>query len=136
MTRSGLRFGTWFTACCAIAASLACGAVLADPPGRAARLAQISGAVSFSPAGEDDWVLAQLNRPLVTGDRLWSDLRRIHSRTEDLEAVARVVAQQALRHLAAGGVSGTENQDPFWFIHVQATRRMLPPLPLPVTALR
>jgi hypothetical protein len=29
--------------------------------------------VSFSPAGEDDWVQATLNRPLTTGDRLWAD---------------------------------------------------------------
>src|SRR6185295_9772050 len=31
------------------------------------------GAASLSPAGEDDWVQAALNRPVVTGDRLWSD---------------------------------------------------------------
>ena len=29
--------------------------------------------MSFSPAGENDWVQATLNRPLVTGDRLWVD---------------------------------------------------------------
>jgi hypothetical protein len=45
----------------------------ADPPTRVARLGYISGAVSFSPAGEDDWVLATMNRPLITGDRLWVD---------------------------------------------------------------
>ncbi|OGA53416.1 MAG: hypothetical protein A3F74_05760 [Betaproteobacteria bacterium RIFCSPLOWO2_12_FULL_62_58] len=45
----------------------------ADPPTRVARLGYISGAVSFSPAGEDDWVLATVNRPLITGDRLWVD---------------------------------------------------------------
>ncbi|MEO8303271.1 MAG: DUF6600 domain-containing protein [Betaproteobacteria bacterium] len=45
----------------------------ADPPGRVARLADIGGAVSFSPAGENDWVLARINRPLVPGDRLWAD---------------------------------------------------------------
>ena len=45
----------------------------ADPPGRVARLGYISGAVSFSPAGEDDWVEARINRPLITGDRLWVD---------------------------------------------------------------
>ncbi len=73
MTRSRMFSGAWFTAVCAVAAWLACGVALADPPGRGARLAQISGAVSFSPAGEDDWVLAQLNRPLVTGDRVWAD---------------------------------------------------------------
>ena len=45
----------------------------ADPPARVARLSYISGAVSFSPAGEDDWVEARINRPLITGDRLWVD---------------------------------------------------------------
>jgi len=46
----------------------------ADPPSRAARLGDVSGAVSFSPAGENDWVQATLNRPLTTGDRLWADV--------------------------------------------------------------
>jgi len=46
---------------------------LADPPARVARLGLIQGAVSFSPAGEDQWALASTNRPLVTGDRLWAD---------------------------------------------------------------
>ena len=45
----------------------------ADPPARVARLGYITGAVSFSPAGENDWVLATMNRPLITGDRLWVD---------------------------------------------------------------
>ncbi len=45
----------------------------ADPPTRVARLAFMSGAVSFVPAGENDWVEAQLNRPLITGDKLWTD---------------------------------------------------------------
>ena len=45
----------------------------ADPPTRVARLSYVSGAVSFSPAGDDQWAQAVLNRPLVTGDRLWSD---------------------------------------------------------------
>ncbi|MGM9489036.1 DUF6600 domain-containing protein [Ideonella sp. YS5] len=43
----------------------------ADPPGRAARLAYLSGNVSFAPAGEDDWDQAAINRPMTTGDRLW-----------------------------------------------------------------
>jgi hypothetical protein len=47
----------------------------ADPPSRVARLGYTSGAVSFSPAGEDDWFDATLNRPLGTGDRLWTDAR-------------------------------------------------------------
>lgn len=45
----------------------------ADPPSRVARLGYLSGTVSFSPAGENDWVQAAINRPLTTGDRLWAD---------------------------------------------------------------
>ncbi len=44
----------------------------AEPPSRAARLGFISGTVSFSPAGQRDWVQAAVNRPLTTGDRLWT----------------------------------------------------------------
>jgi DNA segregation ATPase FtsK/SpoIIIE-like protein len=44
-----------------------------DPPSRVARLAFTSGAVSFQPAGTDDWVDATVNRPMTTGDKLWSD---------------------------------------------------------------
>ena len=45
----------------------------ADPPSRVARLGYMTGAVSFSPAGENDWIQATINRPLTTGDRLWTD---------------------------------------------------------------
>ncbi|HZP67815.1 MAG TPA: DUF6600 domain-containing protein [Rudaea sp.] len=45
----------------------------ADPPARVARLSQFTGNVSYTPAGENDWVQAQLNRPIVTGDKLWTD---------------------------------------------------------------
>jgi len=58
---------------CSAAALFLCGGAWADPPARVARLSQLGGSVSFSPAGEEDWVLAQANRPLVTGDRVWSD---------------------------------------------------------------
>ena len=51
----------------------------ADPPSRVARVGYMSGNVSFSPAGENDWVRASINRPLTTGDRLWVDSR---ARTE------------------------------------------------------
>ena len=44
-----------------------------DPPGRVARLNYSQGSVSFRPAGEDDWVTAVPNRPIVTGDDLWAD---------------------------------------------------------------
>jgi hypothetical protein len=57
----------------AVLALLTCGLAVADPPARVARMANIGGTVSFSPAGEDDWVLATANRPLITGDRVWAD---------------------------------------------------------------
>jgi hypothetical protein len=44
-----------------------------DPPGRVARLSYTRGAVSFQPGGTDDWIDATVNRPLTTGDKLWSD---------------------------------------------------------------
>src|SRR5580700_11697360 len=44
-----------------------------DPPGRVARLNFMEGSISFQPGGENDWVDAVLNRPLVTGDNLWAD---------------------------------------------------------------
>jgi hypothetical protein len=52
-----------------------CGtAALADPPGRVGRLSYISGPVSFAPGGLDnEWSLALMNRPVTTGDHLWSD---------------------------------------------------------------
>jgi hypothetical protein len=45
----------------------------ADPPDRAARLAYLKGDVSLQPAGEDEWAPAMLNRPLTTGDKLWTE---------------------------------------------------------------
>ena len=44
-----------------------------DPPSRVARLSYTNGEVSFSPAGTDDWVSAVVNRPMTTGDKLWTD---------------------------------------------------------------
>ena len=44
-----------------------------DPPGRVARLNEQQGTVSFSPAGDDSWYDAVPNRPITTGDRLWTD---------------------------------------------------------------
>lgn len=49
------------------------GVAMADPPARVARLGYLSGGVTFSPAGENDWVSGTLNRPLITGDRLWAN---------------------------------------------------------------
>jgi hypothetical protein len=44
-----------------------------DPPGRVARLGYLQGSVSFLPAGETDWVGAVPNRPMSTGDQIWTD---------------------------------------------------------------
>src|SRR3984957_20087369 len=44
-----------------------------DPPGRVARLNYMQGSISFQPGGETDWVQANPNRPLTTGDSLWTD---------------------------------------------------------------
>src|SRR6266699_6891939 len=44
-----------------------------DPPGRVARMNYTQGSVSFQPGGEGDWVSAVPNRPLTTGDNLWTD---------------------------------------------------------------
>jgi hypothetical protein len=44
-----------------------------DPPSRVARLSHTDGSVSFNPAGTDDWVAAVINRPITTGDKIWSD---------------------------------------------------------------
>jgi hypothetical protein len=44
-----------------------------DPPGRVARLSYLQGSVSFLPAGETDWVGAVPNRPMSTGDQVWTD---------------------------------------------------------------
>ena len=49
-----------------------------DPPGRVARMNLAEGPVSFAPAdtgGDSRWTPAALNRPLTTGDRLWTGQR-------------------------------------------------------------
>jgi hypothetical protein len=44
-----------------------------DPPARVARLSVVQGKVSFQPSGETDWSEATLNRPVTTGDRIYTD---------------------------------------------------------------
>ena len=44
-----------------------------DPPSRVARLNYMEGAVSYQVQGDTDWVAADTNRPLTTGDNLWAD---------------------------------------------------------------
>src|SRR6202521_4532677 len=68
-----LRHNRIIALCLGVAIFAFAGWANADPPTRAARLGYIGGAVSFSPAGEDDWVWATVNRPVINGDRLWAD---------------------------------------------------------------
>jgi hypothetical protein len=37
------------------------------------RLTALQGAVSFAPSSDTEWTAAEANRPVTTGDRLWSD---------------------------------------------------------------
>jgi len=45
-----------------------------DPPSRIARLNYVTGLVSMQPAGLDDWTNAELNRPLTSGDTIFTDV--------------------------------------------------------------
>ncbi|HEY3177933.1 MAG TPA: DUF6600 domain-containing protein, partial [Casimicrobiaceae bacterium] len=63
----------WCAALAGIVSLSVASVAAADPPSRVARLAYAEGTVTFSPAGDDQWVRAVVNRPLVAGDRLWSD---------------------------------------------------------------
>ncbi|MFZ0321846.1 MAG: DUF6600 domain-containing protein [Candidatus Sulfotelmatobacter sp.] len=45
-----------------------------DPSSRVARLDFMEGSVSLQPSSENDWIDAVTNRPLVTGDNLWTDV--------------------------------------------------------------
>jgi hypothetical protein len=45
----------------------------ADPPDRVAVVNYASGQVALAPSGGDEWISDVLNRPLVSGDRLWVD---------------------------------------------------------------
>jgi hypothetical protein len=44
-----------------------------DPPSRVGRLNYTQGSVSYQVQGDQDWVAADPNRPLTTGDNLWAD---------------------------------------------------------------
>src|ERR1017187_6960109 len=46
----------------------------ADPPSRVARIAYLTGPVSFEPASVDQWADASLNYPMTTGDNLYTDI--------------------------------------------------------------
>jgi hypothetical protein len=51
------------------------GTAAADPPARVGRLNFIEGSVSLRPASVEEWAEASINRPLTTGDHIWTDSR-------------------------------------------------------------
>jgi hypothetical protein len=83
----------------ALAAATAAGQAQ-DPPARVGRIAYLAGPVSFSPAGATDWAQAPLNRPLVAGDRLWTDAGG-REEAQFGSAIARMDAGTLLTVLAA-----------------------------------
>jgi hypothetical protein len=44
-----------------------------DPSSRVARMEFMDGQVSIQPGGVNDWVAGTLNRPMTTGDNVWTD---------------------------------------------------------------
>src|SRR5580692_11911770 len=78
-----------------------------DPPSRAARLSYMAGTVSFQPQGEEtDWVPADMNRPLTTGDKLWVEQG---GRTE-IQTVNSVVRLNGHTNFSFLGVEGDTTQ--------------------------
>jgi hypothetical protein len=70
------RSNSWaWCAVLALAVGLSAGAARADddPPDRVARISFLSGSASFQPAGDDQWAEASLNRPLGTGDKVYTE---------------------------------------------------------------
>jgi hypothetical protein len=72
-TRKLLAIPLLFGALLLLLASSALAQDEEDPPGRIARINFTEGSVSFQPAGEGDWLTAVPNRPITTGDNLWTD---------------------------------------------------------------
>ena len=70
-----------------------------DPPGRVARLSYVQGSVSLQPAGQQEWVGAELNRPLTTSDKLWSDAQGSRAELDIGGAVIRVGADTGVSFL-------------------------------------
>lgn len=75
------------------------------------RLAEKFVNVLGTVAGDVDAELAH------DGDCLWANVAWFGSGARDLEAMARVVAEEAFGHLASGGISGAENEDSFFIRH-------------------
>jgi hypothetical protein len=70
-----------------------------DPPGRVARLSYVQGSVSLQPAGQQEWVGAEQNRPLTTSDKLWADAQGSRAELDVGGAVIRVGANTGVSFL-------------------------------------
>src|SRR5262245_39451562 len=69
-----MRLAKFFTAAIWALCAAFASATYADPPSIIGRLSHLDGPVSFAPGeAPDEWVAAQLNRPVTGGDRLWTD---------------------------------------------------------------
>ena len=92
-----------------------CTAAWADPPGRVGRLADLNGTVWIYDGEQGEWVLAQRNRPLTTGDRLATDAdaraeMQVGSTTMRVDGstelqIAQLDDQNVRIHVAAGSLA-------------------------------
>jgi Family of unknown function (DUF6600) len=73
MRKAGLLFTLLLVTIALVAAFPNSAMAQDDPPGRVARLNYIQGSVSYQVSGDQNWVEADPNRPLTTGDNLWAD---------------------------------------------------------------
>jgi len=69
-----------------------------DPPSMAGRLSYVQGSVSFQPGGIDEWVPATVNRPLTTGDQIFSN-EGSHAEIHIPGAVLRLGSRTAFQFL-------------------------------------
>lgn len=78
-----------------------------DPPSRAVRLSYMAGTVTFQPQGEEtDWVPADVNRALTTGDKIWVEQG---GRTE-LQTVNSIIRLNGHTNFSFLGVEGDTTQ--------------------------
>src|SRR5664279_21003 len=73
-----------------------------DPPARVARIQYISGEVSLQPGGANDWVAANLNRPLTTSESSLT-LTNVGDNTIQAE-LDQGILELTVRHLEPGEI--------------------------------
>jgi len=71
--RSPSRAWPWLAGALLFLGFAAAAQEAADPPGRVSYVSQRQGSVVFAAQGEEEWTDLPANRPLVEGDRLWTD---------------------------------------------------------------